>query len=317
MSDQVRKPRILIVDDSPENIRILGQALKNDYQVSFSISGDHALTIAMSENPPDLILLDIIMTGMNGYEVCRKLKENKISRDIPVIFITAMNHEEDEKLGLEIGAVDYITKPFNMSIVKARVRTHIKLKQLLDMLKDLSSIDGLTGIPNRRRFDEVLNDEWRRALREQHSISLVMIDIDCFKAYNDNYGHLAGDDSLRKVAKTLAETVQRPMDFVARYGGEEFTAILPRTNLEGVQHVAEKMRKNIESLNIPHEFSSVARYVTISVGACSLIPLTLMSPSHLIKNADNALYSAKYNGRNQSHCSDLNNEDLKILELAK
>lgn len=306
MTDKSRKPRILIVDDAIENIKMLAQSLKTDYNVSFATNGKDALKIAFSEDSCDLILLDIMMPGMSGYDVCKVLKEDKKTQNIPVIFITSMDAEEDEARGLEIGAVDYITKPFSNAIVKARVRTHIKLKQLLDMLKDLSSIDGLTGIPNRRRFDEYLNNEWRRAIREGTSLSLIMIDIDCFKAYNDNYGHIAGDDSLRKVAKTLVESVHRPMDFVARYGGEEFAAILPKTTCEGAKVVAETMRKNVESLRIPHSFSPFSNWITVSLGTASIIPIAGLTPSYLVKGADRALYSAKQEGRNRIKSFDLN-----------
>ncbi|MEZ4526896.1 MAG: PleD family two-component system response regulator [Desulfobacterales bacterium] len=298
-----KRLRILIVDDEPANIKILGSALKEEYQISFATGGEQALKIAGSDT--DLILLDIMMQDMNGYEVCRKLKGSSKTRNIPVIFITTMSNEEDETRGLEAGAVDYITKPFSMAIVKARVRTHLELKRHRDMLEHLSSLDGLTGIPNRRRFDEFLEQEWRRGMRDASRLSLIMIDIDYFKSFNDTYGHCAGDDCLRKVAKTLAESVGRPSDLVARYGGEEFAAVLPKTDREGAVFVAEIMRRKIESLDIPHRLSRTAGHVTVSIGTATIIPAPGTDLSALINCSDCALYEAKHSGRNQLKSVDL------------
>ncbi len=292
-----KKQRILIVDDEPLNIRILGNALRDMYQISFATSGEDALKIA--DRDTDLILLDIMMKGMNGYEVCEKLKKESKTQNIPVIFITSMNDEEDETRGLEIGAVDYITKPFSMAIVKARVRTHLELKRHRDMLENLSSLDGLTGIPNRRRFDEFLELEWKQAVRDASYLSLIMIDIDYFKKYNDNYGHCAGDDCLRRVAITLSESVNRPSDLVARYGGEEFAAVLPKTDPEGALFIADTMHSCIRQLRIPHSHSEIGDFLSISLGAASIIPTRNTSSSTLINGGDRALYQAKRSGRNQ------------------
>ncbi len=292
-----KKQRILIVDDEPANIRVLGSALRDEYQVSFATSGEQALNIAGSDT--DLILLDIMMEGMDGYEVCRKLKNSRKTKNIPIIFITTMSDEEDETRGLEAGAVDYITKPFSMAIVKARVRTHLELKRHRDMLENLSSLDGLTGIPNRRRFDEYLEQEWKRAVRDASFLSLIMIDIDYFKKFNDNYGHCAGDDCLRKVAKTLAESVNRPSDLVARYGGEEFAAVLPKTDKEGAVFVADTMLKKIESLGIPHSHSEVQTFLTVSIGTATILPSPDADMSVLVNSSDRALYEAKRSGRNR------------------
>lgn len=308
MDEKSRKQRILIVDDAPENIKILGEVLKSEYSVSFATNGENGLRIARSENPPDLILLDIIMPGLNGYEVCQRLKADEKTRNIPIIFITAMNDVEDETRGLELGAVDYITKPFSSAIVKARVRTHLELKRHRDMLENLSAIDGLTGIPNRRRFDELFNKEWRLAVREHSLLTMIMIDIDYFKRFNDKYLHVAGDDCLRKVAETLAASVKRPTDFVARYGGEEFAAVLPRTDSQGAAFIGETMRKNIMALNIAHERSPVMNCVTISVGAATTTPERGISSEILIRGADDALYKAKKRGRNQMISLNLDEE---------
>ncbi len=296
---------ILVVDDQPANIMILGETLKSDYQIKMATSGLKAIEIASSENPPDLILLDIIMPGIDGYEVCKQLKNNHKTKKIPIIFITAKDQEEDETKGLDYGAVDYITKPFSLPIVKARIKTHLELKKHRDILEDLSTLDGLTGIPNRRKFDEYLEMEWKRAVRESYPLSLIMIDIDCFKLFNDNYGHDKGDECLKKVANNLKITARRPADFIARYGGEEFASILPNTSIEKATEFAELLRSNIEKLNVPHAFSPINDKVTISLGSATIIPTIEKSYDLLIKSADKALYKAKSNGKNKTECIDI------------
>ncbi len=299
MANESRKQRVLIVDDARENIRVLAQALKPMCKVSFAMTGEEALDLALSGDPVDLVLLDIMMPGMDGYEVCRRLKAADRTRNIPVIFITAMDEEKDETTGLELGAVDYITKPFSEAIVKARVRTHLELKRHRDTLENLSSLDGLTGIPNRRRFDEFIRAEWRNGIREGSPLSLIMIDIDYFGAYNNTYNHLAGDDCLKRVAAVLWGCLHRPADFVARFGGEEFSAILPKTDLAGGLHMAETMRDRVEALQIVHESSPISDWVTISLGVASILPFRDGEVSVLINGSDNVLFDAKRAGRNQ------------------
>jgi diguanylate cyclase (GGDEF)-like protein len=299
MTLQPVRHKILIVDDVSTNIKILGQALRQEYDISIGTNGQKALEIAASEHPPDLILLDIMMPEMDGYEVCRRLKSDPKSRNIPVIFITTKDEIEDETKGLGLGAVDYIVKPFRLPIVLARVRTHLILKRKTDLLESLVSIDGLTEIPNRRRFDEMLDHEWRRTMRVAASLSMIMMDIDFFKDFNDNYGHAVGDECLQKVAHTLEHSVKRASDFVARYGGEEFAAILPETTLEAALNIAERIRTNVENLEIPHAFSQVSDHVTLSLGVATLVPTSDMDPNDLLKAADNALYKAKEAGRNR------------------
>lgn len=298
----MKRATILIVDDQPTNLMILGKALKDDYQIKLAKSGVKAMEILLSENPPDLVLLDIIMPDVDGFEVCRQLKGNSDTAKIPIIFITAKNRECDETKGLDLGAVDYIKKPFSIPIVKARVRTHIELKQHRDILENLSTLDGLTGISNRRRFDEYLRHEWKRAQRDRTPISLIMMDIDCFKLYNDNYGHGAGDECLKQIARTLYESAKRPCDFPARYGGEEFACILANTDSQQAQNFAEIFKENIHDLKILHEFSTVSDKVTISLGITTLIPERSTSPSLLLEQADQALYRAKSRGKNR-YCS--------------
>ncbi len=298
------KSTILIVDDMVANIKVLGELLKDEYKIRLATNGEKALQISRSSNPPDLILLDVIMPEMDGYEVCAQLKTDKATKNIPVIFITAMDLEKDETKGLSLGAVDYITKPFSLPIVKARVKTHLELKHHRDILEDLSTLDGLTGISNRRRFDEILEIEWLRALRESTSLALLMIDIDHFKLYNDNYGHIAGDDCLKLVAKNLLDGIPRPADFLARYGGEEFAAILPMTDTKGAVTVGSSLIMHINALKIPHVHSLVSDQITISIGAASIIPDRRNSSVFLIENADNCLYLAKEGGRNRVESTD-------------
>ncbi len=294
------KPRytVLIVDDELLNIELLGQSLNDSAEVIFSTTGTEALRLAADQRP-DLILLDIILPDMDGYEVCARLKSNDKTKSIPIIFVTAMDQEADEAKGLEAGAIDYITKPFRPAIVRARVSNHLELKQYRDTLETLSAIDGLTGISNRRRFDETLEREWRRTQRLCGTISLIMLDIDHFKEYNDNYGHVAGDECLKRLARALAETMKRPADLAARYGGEEFACILPDTGAEGASWLASELRLQVESLAIPHAFSPTADHITVSVGAVTLFPAPDQSPEELVVFADQALYAAKAEGRNR------------------
>ncbi len=290
--------KVLIIDDEPTNIKILAEALRTEYATLFATNGERGLKLAV-EQTPDLILLDVMMPGMDGYTVCRALKADNRTRNIPVIFITARCQLEDELQGLSLGAVDYITKPFQAPIVKARVRTHLDLKRKYDLLESLASLDGLTEIANRRRFDEALDKEWRRCLRFTLSLSLVMMDIDFFKPFNDHYGHTAGDDCLRRVARAIKGCLPRGGDLAARYGGEEFVGLLPDTELEGALNVAEKLRNAVDQLNIPHEHSSISDHVTMSLGVATTVPSASETSMILVKSADARLYEAKANGRNQ------------------
>ncbi len=298
MPDKTSKPLILIVDDTPTNIQVLAEALRADYRVKVASSGKVAFEV-IAKGKPDLILLDVMMPGMDGYEVCRRLKEDPATKSIPVIFVTAKSDVVDEEQGLRLGAVDYIAKPFHLPIVAARVRNHIDLKLKTDLLESRALLDGLTNIPNRRRFDEALEVEWRRAQRAGAAIALVMLDIDHFKAYNDHLGHGAGDACLRQVATALVNVVERPADLVARYGGEEFVALLPETEADGALQIAERFRHDVEALRLPHGHSPVADVVTISVGVASIVPGADVTPVVLLEQADQKLYRAKAAGRNK------------------
>ncbi|MGR9012478.1 MAG: diguanylate cyclase [Gammaproteobacteria bacterium] len=300
MTNATKRPMILIVDDVPTNVQILAEVLSSVYRIKVAANGVDALDIARRVPHPDLILLDVMMPEMDGFEVCRRLKADVHTDKIPVIFVTAKSAESDEELGLNLGAVDYISKPFVIPIAKARIRNHIRLKQQADLLESLSLLDGLTQIPNRRRFDETLLSEWKRATRDGTPLSLIMIDIDHFKQYNDHYGHGAGDVCLQKVAEELSKGVARPSDLVARYGGEEFVVILPETSQESALQIAERLRECIENMGLPHADSKVGPVVTISVGVASQIAISEKSlPQALSDTADKALYMAKEAGRNR------------------
>lgn len=300
MQNSDDRPMILIVDDTPTNIQVLAEALCSDYRVKVATSGKTALAMVNTpESRPDLILLDVMMPEMDGYEVCRRLKESQATQDIPIIFVTAKNDVTDEEYGLRLGAMDYIVKPFRLAIVKARVLNHINLKTKTDLLETLALVDGLTGIPNRRRFDEVLDNEWKRAQRDCSALAVIMADIDYFKAYNDTYGHGAGDQCLKAVAKALVSSLNRPSDMLARYGGEEFVAVMPDTEAEGAHTLAERLRANIAALALPHQSSNIENYITISVGYASLRPAQYQSPMELVGMADKMLYKAKELGRNR------------------
>jgi len=292
------RPRLLLVDDVKANLLLLAKALGQDYECRLATDGASALEQAISD-PPDLILLDVMMPGLDGYEVCRQLKADPRTINIPVIFLTHLNEEADEKAGLEAGAIDYITKPFRFPIIKARVRNHLELKRRGDLLEQLAGMDGLTGIPNRRRFDETLTLEWNRTRRHGAPLALILLDIDFFKSYNDHYGHPQGDDCLRKVAAVLAATLQRASDTLARYGGEEFAAILPDTSLDSAVDMAELMRCRVMDLAIPHGYSRVAACVTVSLGVAACIPAERNSAAELVEAAEGALYQAKHAGRNR------------------
>ncbi len=298
MPDTAIKLTILIVDDEPANIRILVELLKGNYQLRTATNGEKALAIARSDDPPDLILLDILMPGIDGYEVCRRLKADACSSRIPVIFITGKNGEQDEIYGFQVGAVDYVTKPFSPIIIQARVQTHADLIKYRDILERQSYSDGLTGIANRRRYEENLGVTWNFACREGFTLAFIMIDIDEFKKYNDMYGHQAGDDCLRQVAQALNDITRRKIDLLARYGGEEFCCLLPNTDMDGARHMAEMFREAVLALRIPHENSTVGPVVSISQGFSAIQASGLLNPCLLVKAADEALFNAKLAGRN-------------------
>ncbi|MBF0175731.1 MAG: diguanylate cyclase [Magnetococcales bacterium] len=293
------KPVILVVDDESFNIDVLLNLLGQEYTITIAKNGEQALKRLTGKTMPDLVLLDIMMPGMDGYEVCRCIKEGFRTRHVPVIFITALSDVSEETAGFQAGAVDYITKPFCPAVVTARVRTHIELKRSRDLLEILAKEDGLTGIANRRRFNEFLEFEWSRAQRKQTSISLTLMDVDFFKLFNDHYGHAVGDACLRQVGHALRRSMHRTVDLVARYGGEEFCCVLPDTESPGAMGVANRLLCAVHELAIPHHHSKVADHVTMSLGVASLVPAAGQGSEILIHMADQALYKAKNGGRNR------------------
>lgn len=299
------RAKILIVDDERLNLNVLSDLLRQDYRVVLAKNGNQALDRVNSENPPDLVLLDVLMPKMDGYEVLRKMKSSDETKDIPVIFITALDSEHDEARGLEMGAVDYIRKPFHPPIVMARIKNHLTIARQRQLLEGLANLDGLTEMPNRRNFELALDREWRRCSRSGDRISLVMLDVDCFKQYNDNYGHTAGDEVLKKVSGILQAEVHRPSDVAARYGGEEFVLLLPETDSDGGRYLAEKIRVLISELDIKHSHSSVSNVLTVSLGGVTVIPSTFSKAQDMTIGADSMLYEAKRRGRNMVFWTDL------------
>ena len=292
------RPVVLLVDDSPTNIDVLAKVLEG-YDILFATRGAEALERAAAEDP-DLILLDVMMPDLDGFEVCQRLKADERLRKIPVVFVTALSQEMNEARGLDIGAVDYVTKPINSAIVRARVRNHLELKLARDLLERRAVVDGLTGLANRRRFDEFLEHEWRRAARNGLPLSLVMLDIDLFKDYNDLYGHPAGDACLRQVAGAVAASLKRPADLAARFGGDELACLLPETDAAGACLVAQHIRDSVGALALPHGQSSVSTVVTVSEGVVTSCPACEEMPTAvLVEAADRLLYAAKRAGRNR------------------
>jgi len=292
------KTKILIVEDSRLNQEVLRRILGDDHTLSIAENGVEALEKAKTEYP-DIILLDIVLPGMNGFDVLIELKKNDSTHSIPVIIISAMTKPDDEVKGLTLGAVDYITKPFNEIVVKTRIETQLKILKQMQIIEKFGFVDALTSIPNRRQFDRDLIREWNRAMREQTPLSILMIDVDHFKIYNDTHGHQQGDVALQTVASAIETSLKRSTDIAARWGGEEFVVLLPHTPLEGALSVAETIRANVESAIITGVDGTSPHNVTISIGVANMLPSTDNSIPKLIKLADEALYIAKDKGRNR------------------
>ncbi|MEI6557530.1 MAG: diguanylate cyclase [Rhodospirillaceae bacterium] len=308
------KGHILICDDEPTNIEILVGIFEDDYEIIIALDGEQALDLARSERP-DLVLLDVMMPGLDGYQVCARLKSEPETADIPVIFITGLGDERAETQGFDAGAIDYVTKPINPVIVRRRVSTHVELKKSRDRLAEMAVTDRLTGLANRRCFDQVLDLETRRLRRSGGLLSLVLLDVDHFKTYNDTYGHVAGDSCLQTVSATIRGAVNRATDLAARYGGEEFACILPSTPLAGAIDLAERIRLSVAGQTIPHRASATAPFVTVSLGVA-----TIATPgaddreiAALVAAADTMLYRAKQTGRNRVVAPD---PDLQPLSPA-
>ncbi len=317
---------ILAVDDKPNNLRLLSSMLTVlGYKVRSVTEGTMAITAALA-SPPDIILLDINLPEIDGYSICEQLKSDTRTRDIPVIFISILDEVVDKVRAFEVGGADYITKPFHTEEVLARIENQLAMQRLRQQLvernaqlqqeiqarkaaeialqkavadlQQLVHLDGLTRVANRRRFDEHLLQEWHYALQSHCSLALILCDLDFFKHYNDTYGHQAADQALCKVAATVQSVIKRPRDLVARYGGEEFAVILANTSLQGAEQVARDIYECISQLQIPHDGSSISKYLTVSIGVTAIVPTAAFPVDQLVAVADRALYRAKNQGRN-------------------
>ena len=324
------KNDILLVDDDSSSIRLMARILSGLGSLRFATSGPEALRLAR-ESTPDLVLLDAEMPGMSGFQVLEALKAEPALIDVPVIFVTSHSEAAFEVAGFEIGAADFIAKPVSPPLVLARVKAQLRVKQMADELRRISTVDALTGVANRRCFDGALTREWQRTRRTGESLALLLADVDHFKLYNDHYGHPAGDACLRAVAQALVAATHRPADLVARYGGEEFVMLLPGTPRAGAQHMAHRVLDAVEALSINHATSPTAGHVTVSLGlACyDEESATWVEPSpesrfhnelqlhskmgDLVKAADEALYAAKRGGRAQARLLDVADVDTPSL----
>lgn len=298
-----KRQRILIVDDSPENTQYLAQALIENYEIVVANSGKDALALLQQVPIPDMILLDLSMPDMNGYEVCKQIQLEETTMTIPIIFLTTLGNPENEADGLQSGAVDFISKPFDLPSVEKKIKNHLALKHYQEIISLAADTDALTQIPNRRRFEEMLAIEIRKARRNHTPLSLISMDIDYFKAYNDTYGHPEGDACLREIADLLKKSIKRAGDLVARWEGEEFVCLLPDTNLKGAAHVAESIRKAVLNLRIPHHTSPGEKVITLSLGVATGISGKVDtgedSLTTLRERARDALIQSKETGRNQ------------------
>lgn len=290
-------PIILVVDDQPANIQLVYQILQQQYQILMATSGEQALKVCQ-DTVPDLILMDVVMPEMDGLETCRRLKALPGFSDIPLIFLTGSQDQQDENACWDAGCVDFISKPFNVNTLKNRINVHLTLKQQRDSLRQHAYLDGLTGIKNRRYFEQYLQSQLALATRHSQSVSVLIVDIDFFKQYNDTFGHLAGDDALRQVAQTLRQCCRRPADLAARLGGEEFVLLLPDTDQSGASHVASCIKSCLEKLAINHPASDTGK-LTVSIGAVSWHNPPKDS-NQLLLQADSMLYQAKSEGRNRA-----------------
>lgn len=313
------KATILIVDDMQVNLAILSEILKDEYHIKIAKSGQKALEIIENGNI-DLILLDIVMPELDGYEVCEILKNNYKTKDIPIVFVTANNEACHEEQGFLAGAVDYITKPFKPTTILSRVKTHInlhlrqieletlsqtlenknkELKKYISIIEEISITDGLTNVYNRRHFNEIFPKVINSAKRNDELVCFLLLDIDHFKPYNDNYGHQMGDDVLVKFTNSLKDNLNRGNDMCFRLGGEEFGVIFKSENKEKALEFANRLRTNIENLLIPHEYNSASKYITASSGLICKYGRDIENVDKLYKEVDDLLYEAKKSGRNK------------------
>jgi len=288
---------ILIVDDDPINAIVIEDLLSGLYQTKTVHSGESALILCDAQ-PPDLILLDVMMDGMSGLETCKTLKNNSQTQHIPIIFITSMHDQDDQNRCWEVGCVDFVAKPVNGVTLRNRIKAHLTLKLQTDLLRRMSFVDGLTGLYNRHLLKDVMVRLISDVNRSKQNLSAMMIDVDWFKGYNDTYGHLEGDECLKSLAGMMMNILQRPMDIAIRYGGEEFLCLLPDTDRQGVEHLAKLMLKSVQNLAIEHKQSEF-KVVTISIGIHTVSNTKNASFENVLTKCDEALYAAKQLGRNR------------------
>ena len=291
------KNSILIVDDDALNITALTDMLGPDYKIFMAKDGKEAIEAA-KELRPDLILLDIVMPEMDGHQVITALKRMDETREIPIIFLTGLENAVAEEVSLVLGAADYITKPYVPELIKLRIQNQMQIVNQMRVIYHLSITDELTQMSNRNYFNERMAQDWQRAVRESKWISILMIDVDNFKSYNDAYGHLQGDIVLQAVAEILKKHAKRATDMAARWGGEEFVMVLPNTGAAGAALLAENIRKDVEKMTITRKEGNKAQ-ITVSIGINSVMPDGKSAMNLFISDADKALYRAKESGRNK------------------
>lgn len=296
-------PKVLVIDDVEMNAALISSVVSTLCDVITANSGEQGLEMAR-QYAPELILLDVMMPDMDGFEVFRRLKNDPRTAHIPVIFLTGVSDASAEEVGLNMGAVDFIAKPFRTTVLIARVRNHLEMAQQRQLLERLSHSDGLTGIANRRHFNNMLTREFARSQRSQQSLAVLMLDVDDFKPFNDEYGHLRGDECLQQVANTIVQCLRRPGDLAARYGGEEFVCLLPDTDLQGAHALGLQIQRAIEDLHIPHAHAQAAEFVTVSIGVAAAAASSFSNGQQLLAIADQRLYRAKRSGRNRIISSD-------------
>ncbi|SNS95164.1 response regulator receiver modulated diguanylate cyclase [Noviherbaspirillum humi] len=295
---ELKKGTILVVDDEEIYLQLLSAMLGDDYHVYIADNGRAAIETALACKP-DLILLDMVLPDMDGIHICTELKNIPELAETPVIFVTSMVDARSEVSGLQTGAVDYVSKPIKKDVLKARIEVQLALKHNRDRLLRMASTDGLTGLSNRVSFDDKLDKEIMRLSRVHLPLSLITMDVDYFKQFNDTYGHVAGDDCLRLVSAAVSANMNRLSDLAARIGGEEFACILPQVALSGAVAVAERIRQEIHRLRIPHEKSQVAPFVTLSFGVLSLTCNFNCQRQAILEQADEQLYKSKREGRDR------------------